>query len=277
MPVTRRDFLTKTSKAALAAYPAMLALGMLRPAPAHPFQLQGGNVNKRIVILGGGLAGLAAAYELQKLGYQCTILEAQGRAGGRCWSVRGGDTAQETGSGIQKALFDKDLYFNAGPSRIPHHHALTLHYCRELGVPIEVYNNINEAAYYFSEGKGTLANKKIRIREIHNDVRGYMSELLAKSIDSGAIDTALTKEDAQKVVEYLRAEGGLNIDKLYRASERRGFMEPPGAGEKVGRIADPHQLSDIIAVRVATTRFLQCSRIHVRAADDTFPGSRRYG
>jgi monoamine oxidase len=246
MPVTRREFLTKTSKAALAAYPAMLALGMLRPAPAYPFKLQGGGASRRIVILGAGLAGLAAAYELQKLGYQCTILEAQTRAGGRCWSVRNGTTAQEVDGPTQKAHFDKDLYFNAGPSRIPHHHALTLHYCRELGVPIEVYNNINEAAYYFSEGKGALANKKIRIREIHNDVRGYMSELLAKNIDRGTIDTALTKEDAQKVVEYLRAEGGLNIDKLYRASERRGFMEPPGAGEKVGRVADPHLLSDII-------------------------------
>ena len=29
MPVTRREFLTKTSKAAMAAYPVMMALGML--------------------------------------------------------------------------------------------------------------------------------------------------------------------------------------------------------------------------------------------------------
>ena len=247
MTVTRRDFLTKTGKAALAAYPSMLALGMLRPAPAHPFQLPRGNSNKTIVILGAGLAGLAAAFELQKLGYRCTILEAQQRVGGRCFTVRNGTTAQEVDGPLQRAKFDDGLYFNAGPSRIPHHHALTLHYCKELGVPVEVYNNINEAAYYFAEGKGALANKKIRIREIHNDMRGYMSELLAKSIDSGQIDTALTKEDAQKVIEYLRAEGGLNIDKLYKASERRGFLEPPGAGEKVGRIANPHALSDIIS------------------------------
>jgi monoamine oxidase len=246
MTVTRRDFLTKTGKTALAAYPAMLALGLLKPAPAHPFQLPRGNSNKTILILGAGLAGLAAAYELQKLGYRCTILEAQQRVGGRCFSVRNGTTIQEVDGPLQTANFDNGLYFNAGPSRIPHHHALTLHYCKELGVPIEVYNNINEAAYYFAEGKGALANKKIRIREIHNDMRGYMCELLAKSIDSGQIDAALTKEDAQKVIEYLRAEGGLNIDKLYKASERRGFLEPPGAGEKVGRIAAPHALADII-------------------------------
>jgi monoamine oxidase len=246
MPVTRRAFLTETSKAALAAYPVMMALGMLRAAPAYPFQLEGNGQNKHIIILGAGLAGLTAAYELQKLGYQCTILEARHRAGGRCWSIRNGTIAQETEGPVQKASFDEGLYFNAGPSRIPHHHALTLHYCKELGVPIQVYNNINEAAYYFSEGKGALANQKIRIREIHNDVRGHLSELLAKSIDQNKIDTALTKEDAQKVVEYLRAEGGLNIDKLYKASDRRGYLEPPGAGEKTGRIANPHTLTQII-------------------------------
>lgn len=244
--VTRRAFLTKTSKAALGAYPAMLALGMLQPAPAHPFQLHGNGNGKQILILGAGLAGLAAAYELQKKGYQCTILEAQARSGGRCFTARRGATVTEVDGTVQKAQFDEGLYFNAGPSRIPHHHALTLHYCRELGVPVEVYNNINEAAYYFSEGKGKLANKKVRIREIHNDVRGHITELLAKSIDSGQVDTSLTKEDAQKVVEYLRAEGGLNLDKLYRASERRGYLEPPGAGERAGRVANPHTLSDII-------------------------------
>jgi monoamine oxidase len=130
-----------------------------------------------------------------------------------------------------------------------------LHYCKELGVQLEVYNNINEAAYYFSEGKGPLSNKKIRKREIHNDMRGYMAELLAKAVDKNALDTALTKEDAQIFLEYLRAEGGLNIDDLYKASARRGYMEAPGAGEKVGRIADPLKLADIISSGFASPEF----------------------
>lgn len=246
MPVSRREFLTKTAKAAGAAYPAMLALGMLKAAPAYSFNLPGNGNGKRVIILGAGLAGMAAGYELVKLGYDCTILEARNRAGGRCWSIRKGTTHTETEQPLQTANFDDDLYFNAGPSRIPHHHELTLHYCRELGAPIEVYNNVNEASYYFSEGKGSLSNKKIRVREIHNDVRGYTSELLAKAIDQDKIDTTLTKEDAQKLLEYLRAEGGLDIDKLYKASDRRGYIEEPGAGEKAGKIADPHKLADII-------------------------------
>jgi monoamine oxidase len=224
----------------------MLALGLLPDAPAHAFNLPGLSQSQHILILGAGLAGLTAAYELQKLGYRCTILEARNRPGGRCWSIRKGARHTETGQPEQQAAFDEGLYFNAGPSRIPHHHQLTMQYCKELAVPLQVYNNVNENSYYFSEGKGPLSNKKVRSREIHNDVRGHLSELLAKAVDKQQVDTTLSREDAQKVVEYLRAEGGLDIDKLYKASARRGYMEAPGAGEKAGRIADPHTLAAIV-------------------------------
>ncbi|MDF2434172.1 MAG: monoamine oxidase [Mucilaginibacter sp.] len=229
------------------AYPAMLALGMLKSAPAHALNLTGNGNGKHIIILGGGLAGMTCAYELNKLGYRCTILEARERAGGRCWSIRNGSTNTETGQSAATARFDDGLYFNAGPSRIPHNHELTLHYCKELGVPLQVYNNVNEGAYYFAEGKGALSNKKIRVREVHNDIRGYMSELLAKSIAHDNLDAVLTKEDAEKILEYLMAEGGLDADKLYKASARRGYIESPGAGNKPGKIADPHKLADIIS------------------------------
>ncbi len=228
------------------AYPAMLALGLLKSAPAHAFNLTGSGNGKHIIILGGGLAGMTSAYELNKLGYKCTILEARQRAGGRCFSIRNGSTNTETDKPTATAHFDDGQYFNAGPSRIPHHHLLTLHYCKELGVPIQVYNNVNEGAYYYAEGKGPLSNKRVPVREIHNDIRGYTTELLAKSIDHSALDTGLSKEDAEKVIEYLMAEGGLNPDKLYRASARRGYTEAPGAGDKPGKIADPHKLADII-------------------------------
>ncbi|MEJ7738379.1 MAG: flavin monoamine oxidase family protein [Chitinophagaceae bacterium] len=213
------------------------------------------NLGKKIILLGAGLAGMASAYELTKLGYQCTILEARDRAGGRVFTVRKGSHSEETENGKAIADFDEGMYYNAGPSRIPHHHLITLHYCKELGVPLEVYNNVNEAAYYFSEGQGSLSNKKIRKKEIHNDMRGYMAELLAKAVDKSQLDTALTKEDGQKFLEYLRAEGGLNIDNLYKASARRGYIEPPGAGEKVGRIAEPHRLANIINSGLASPEF----------------------
>jgi monoamine oxidase len=227
--------------------PAMHALGMLAPSPAHAFRLEGNADGKKVLILGAGLAGMTTAYELEKLGYSCTILEARERTGGRCWSIRNGSLGQEKGSPLQTAGFDEGMYFNAGPSRIPHHHALTLHYCKEFKVPIQVYNNVNEASYYYSEGTGPLSNKKIRAREVHNDVRGYMNEWLAKAIDQQKLDTGLSKEDGEKVLEYIRAEGGLNIDKLYRASERRGYIENPGAGDRAGKLGEPYKLAEMVS------------------------------
>ena len=220
----------------------MLAMGILPAAPAHPFRLEGEGNGKEVLILGAGLAGMAAAYELGKRGYKCTILEARERAGGRCWSIRKGSVNTEVGQPVHEAAFDEGQYFNAGPSRIPHHHALTLYYCRELKVPVQVYNNVNENAYYFSEGKGPLSNKKVRAREVHNDVRGWMAELLAKAMDGGKVDAGMSKEETLKVIEYLEAEGGLDIDKLYKASARRGYIVSPGPGDREGKFGDPHSL-----------------------------------
>jgi monoamine oxidase len=224
----------------------MMAMGILPAAPAHPFRPEGDGGGEEVLILGAGLAGMAAAYELGKLGYSCTILEARDRVGGRCWSIRRGSVGEEAGFGRHTAAFDDGQYFNAGPSRIPHHHGLTLHYCKEMGVPIEVYSNVNENAYYFSEGEGALSNRKIRVREVHNDMRGWMAELLAKALDGGKLDVGMSREDVEKVIEYLRAEGGLDVDKLYKASARRGYVETPGPGDREGKFGDPNALLDLL-------------------------------
>lgn len=245
--ISRRKFLSSAGMLAGGAYPAMLAMGMLKPAPAKAFHLQGSGNGKKIIILGAGIAGMTAAWELSKLGYDCTILEARSRVGGRLFSVRKGSSNTEISNGFHQANFDEGYYFNAGPSRIPHHHEITLNYCRQLNLPLEIYNNVNEAAYYYSEGKGPLCNKKIRIKEIQNDVRGYMSELLAKAMDQKKADAGFTDEDAQIIIEYLRAEGGLDIDKLYKASARRGYTIQPAAATTAGTIAAAYTLSDLLS------------------------------
>jgi monoamine oxidase len=244
--ISRREFLTKASALAGSSYPAMLALGLIKSAPAKAFHLEGNGTGKHIIILGAGLAGMAAAYELKKLGYRCTVLEARDRSGGRVWTVRRGTRETELGGPEQVAKFDEGQYFNAGAARIPHHHEISMHYCRELGVQLEVYNNINEAAFLYNEGKGSLANKPIRIREIHNDMRGYSSELLAKAINQEALDLPMTEEDKETLIEYLRAEGELDLNRLYKGTTRRGYRKAPGAGKSPGQLADPHELMEII-------------------------------
>ena len=93
MSLTRRQFLTRVGQAGGlgATYVLMQSLGLL-PAPvavADTLRLVEGK-GVRVVILGGGIAGLVAAYELGKAGWRCTILEARHRAGGRNWSIRNG-------------------------------------------------------------------------------------------------------------------------------------------------------------------------------------------
>ncbi|MGI0492306.1 flavin monoamine oxidase family protein [Alkalinema pantanalense CENA528] len=55
---------------------------------SHPPLALGGNAPK-IAIIGGGIAGLNAAYQLKKLGITATVYEARSRLGGRMQSVTG--------------------------------------------------------------------------------------------------------------------------------------------------------------------------------------------
>ncbi|MDJ1500371.1 flavin monoamine oxidase family protein [Xanthocytophaga agilis] len=242
---TRRNFIQKVAAITGSGYTAMVALDMIPAAPAKPLSLQG-QAGKKVIILGAGMAGLASAYQLTKLGYDCTILEARGRAGGRVWTIRPGAKETELNGALQTCRFDEGQFYNAGAMRIPHHHTSVIQYCRELGVPMENFPNTNEGAYYYSEGKGPYSNKRIRQREIHNDIRGYTSEMLAKVMDQSSLDTPLTKEDKEKIIEYLMAEGALDKSKLYKGSPRRGFDVPPGAYSQAGKPAPLPSLVDLL-------------------------------
>jgi monoamine oxidase len=106
---------------------------------------------------------------------------------------------------------------------------------------------VNEAACYYSEGSGALSNQKIKKGTLHNDMRGYTMELLAKAIDKKALDLPMSKEDGERFLEYLRAEGALDIDNLYKGSPRRGYLEYPAYGNQPGKVAEPPTLADIIS------------------------------
>jgi monoamine oxidase len=57
----------------------------------------------RVVIVGAGLAGIAAAYQLHRVGVYAEVYEARERIGGRCWTARGfadGQSAEHGGEFI---------------------------------------------------------------------------------------------------------------------------------------------------------------------------------
>ena len=123
MSGTRRDFLRQVGSVGgyRATYLSMQAMGLLTTAAvAEPLTLQKGEGHgTKVVILGAGVAGLSAAYELGKAGYDCTVLEARDRVGGRNWTVRRGARIEMTDGTRQLCEFDPEMYWNSGPARIP--------------------------------------------------------------------------------------------------------------------------------------------------------------
>lgn len=88
-----RRRLLKTS-AASAASLGIAGAGVYLANPARA------DTSADIVIIGAGLAGLSAAYDLRKAGYKATVIEAADRIGGRCYTDRttfGGQIAERGG------------------------------------------------------------------------------------------------------------------------------------------------------------------------------------
>jgi monoamine oxidase len=93
---------------------------------------------KRVVIIGGGIAGLVAAFELRRQGHDPLVLEAQHRVGGRVKTIRD---------------FAPGLYAEAGAMRIPRVHDLTLAYCELFGLPLRPFVMGNPNTLVYIDGK----------------------------------------------------------------------------------------------------------------------------
>ncbi|MFL6778933.1 MAG: flavin monoamine oxidase family protein [Sphingomicrobium sp.] len=228
MALTRRALLTQlgTVGGAGVAFLGMEALGLVHstPARADNFELpRGSGRGKSVVILGAGIAGLVAAYELKQAGYQVTVLEARDRVGGRVWTVRGGDRIVHSGRPDQLARFDKGLYFNAGAARIPPTHRLIIGYARRFGVKMESFVNDNRGAGWDFGGKVQPERRMVY------DLHGRISELLAKAIDQKALDQEMPKGELEAFRQFLQFYGLLDDKGRYsQASFASGFATEPG-------------------------------------------------
>ena len=129
MPITRRQFLRRSAIAVAAA-------GLNPTGAVGAIVLRG--PARKVLILGAGMAGLVAAYELTKLGHDVTILEARTRPGGRVHTLR--------------EPFSDGLYAEAGAARIPDNHDLTLKYVKEFALELEPFYPRTLNAVRFDRG-----------------------------------------------------------------------------------------------------------------------------
>ncbi|MEV0217661.1 FAD-dependent oxidoreductase [Micromonospora sp. ALFpr18c] len=209
-----------------------------RPPQRSDFTLTG-RPGASVVILGGGIAGLTAAYELGKAGYRCTILEARHRVGGRKLTIRGGDVETDLDGRTQRAGFSDGVYFNARPGRIAQ-------WMVTMGL---LPGTRRTRRGLHQPERGRLDLQRVRrndragpVPHRQADVYGYVSELLAKATDRGALDGRLTTGDRDRLLAFLQsfgAIGGRTSDWADTGTNRRGFSAYPGAGNDVGSLRSP--------------------------------------
>jgi len=227
-----------------AAYGAMVSMGLDSSAVAAPLPAMTSTAGAgvKVAVLGAGVAGLVAAYRLERAGFEVVVLEARKRLGGRNWTVRPGDRVEMIGEETQTCAWEgPQAYLNAGPARLPSRHTGILGYCKELGVPLEVEVNSSRSAYLMGRDGGRL-----RQRQAINDTRGALSELLAKVVDRGALDADLTVEEKRRLLPFLKAYGDLKDDYDYAGSRRSGLMKRPGAALDFEAVAPPTPLGELL-------------------------------
>lgn len=245
--LTRRHFLNLVGAAggSTAVYQTSLAMGLMQDTGGRAeIDLKRANPDaKSVVILGAGISGLTVAYELQKAGYECTILEASHRAGGRNLTLRHGDKIDEMGY-TQVCNFDDDpeMYFNAGPARIPGHHRRAMHYLKELELPLLIKANVNRIAWVHDEEH--FDGKPMRLTEYLTDARGFLSELLYKAVDQNRFDEPLSEEDQVRMRDMARAFGDLDENGSYKGSSRGGYAS--GGFLRKGKPKEPMEFQALL-------------------------------
>jgi monoamine oxidase len=234
-PQTRRQLLTRIGIIAgsVGMYQAMTTLGHAAGTDfSGPPDLAGGKPGTSVLVLGAGLAGMLAAYELRKAGYSVRVLEFQNRSGGRNMTLRGGDSLTELGGATQNVSFAAGNYINPGPWRIPYHHRALLHYCKQFGVQLEPFLQMNYNAYVHSSK--SFGGVPQRYRDVATDFTGYTAELLAKAIDQHKLDQPVLDEEKEAVLFAMQNWGLLNKTYDYTESDmvsrRRGFAKARGGG-----------------------------------------------
>jgi monoamine oxidase len=259
MSFTRRSFIQLMAQIGgySAAFSTMRALGLIAaPGISTLPQLDASfGKGKKVVILGAGIAGLVATWELRKAGFDCTVLEARKRPGGRNWTIREGCNVDFTDGTVQSCEWKNGGYLNAGPARIPSIHTHMLGYCSELGIPLEVEVNTSRSAFMQAEALNN--GKAVEQRQVVHDTRGYIAELLTKAINKHTLDDELSSEDSARLADFLHGFGDLNPSGKYIGTTRAGFITPRGAGPAQSGLHKPLNFSELLAADFSKGEFYE--------------------
>ncbi|MCL6261738.1 FAD-dependent oxidoreductase [Aquiflexum sp. TKW24L] len=233
--MNRRNFLKKSTSA---------ATGLLLPIG---LAASGQKTKKKVIVLGAGLAGLTAAWELVQAGHEVIVVEARNRSGGRVLTLREGFTSGLTAEAGGMSF--NDNYFNL------------LHYVKLFNIPYEslstpVIRNTGGNTVYHLRGRRIVpANGKIDWPyDLKPEEReGSLTDRYIQPLLNGVKDTSLSnslydwaRSMDNKTLQQVLAESGASegaqeiirvttwyADREARASAARNLLPVlQGAGSK---------------------------------------------
>jgi len=207
--IARREFLTSAAlaTAAFALRPTLVLEQSKRQGPA-----------KKIIVVGAGLAGLSAAYELTQAGHDVTVLEAQLRPGGRVLTLR--------------APFSDGLYAEVGAMHIPETHDLTLRYAQLFNLALDLEPAFTSASLSFVRGK------RIIVRDEKNVEWPFALSDEDKKLDmAGLLDKYETTKAYDEIGDPASAGWSVAALKKYDEMSYRDFLKHNGASDDAFTLA----------------------------------------
>ncbi|MDW3646007.1 MAG: NAD(P)/FAD-dependent oxidoreductase [Bacteroidia bacterium] len=190
----RREFIKTASSGILYA-------GAASAFPQNSFTSLEERSEKTVLVLGAGLAGLAAAYELDKEGYDVRVLEARSRPGGRVRTYRD--------------PFADGLYAEMGAEYVDGHDAFARKYCKDFGLKImtaKLYDGIfvrnrRFRMDSFQKNKERLPYEGAVGGALFGQEKKYLSALLDKIKDPAKLPPEILKFDNLSITEMLIQQG----------------------------------------------------------------------
>ncbi|MBS1789289.1 MAG: FAD-dependent oxidoreductase [Acidobacteria bacterium] len=254
--IARRDFL-KRSILAASALPSVRTFF----AADNKEKIERAGAAKKVIIIGAGLAGMCAAYELVQAGHEVTVLEARMRSGGRVWTLRDN--------------YPEGMYAEAGATNVFDNHEWTNKYIKLLGVAIDQMESTSGASIYYLRGKRIVMKPGSPV--------DWPLELKAdeKGLSRGALWTKYVVPAVKELGDVEAADWPhpllARLDKISFAEFLRQQGASPGAQEilKLG-LADQlgdgaEAVSALNLLREAAPRAAVKQASFIRGGSDMFP------